>query len=123
MAKSSFLLSALFLLPLALASPTSPTKRLDTSEHCGQWDTVTAGDYELFLDQWGISGATGSQCSSITSLSGETIAWSTTWSWSGGSGVKTFSNIQLNTGVGKQLSAISSIPVCFSFFLNFILKT
>ena len=66
---------------LAAAAPTELAKRqVDTSSHCGQWDTVTAGQYELFLDQWGASGATsGQQCANIVSLSGNTIAWKTTW--------------------------------------------
>ena len=98
---------------LAAAAPAELAKRqIDTSSHCGQWDTVTAGQYELFLDQWGASGATsGQQCANIVSLSGNTIAWKTTWTWTGGTGVKSFTNIQLNQGINKQLSAISSMPV------------
>ena len=111
----------LLLLPLflsgSLASPTPHdleprASAVDTSSHCGQWDTVTAGSYTLFLDLWGEGGATsGSQCSNIISLSGNTVSWKTTWTWTGGTGVKSFSNIQLNDGVNKQLSAISSMPV------------
>ncbi|GJE92459.1 glycoside hydrolase family 12 protein [Phanerochaete sordida] len=103
------------LLSLALAAP-APAElesraTIDTSSHCGQWDTVTASQYEMFLDQWGISGATGSQCANLISLSGSTISWKTTWSWSGGSGgVKSFTNIQLNQGINQQLSAITSMP-------------
>lgn len=103
------LVSLLALLPIALAAPVK--RQVDTTQHCGQWDTATEGQYELFLDQWGISGAAGSQCSQVTSLSGSDIAWTTTWTWSGGNGVKTFSNIQLNTGVNVPLSSISSMPV------------
>ena len=75
--------------------------------------TVAVGStYTLYLDQWGISGATGSQCSHLTSFSGTTVAWVTTWTWSAGSGgVKTFSNIAAITNLNKQLSAISTIPV------------
>ena len=105
------LLSLLALLPVALAVPTSLTKRQDTTKYCGQWDTATEGNYELLLDQWGISGATGSQCAQVTSLSGSNIAWTTTWTWSGGNGVKSFTNIQLNEGVNVPLSSISSMPV------------
>ncbi|KAG6819882.1 hypothetical protein H0H93_007761 [Arthromyces matolae] len=109
-------LAALVLLsPFTLAMPVSElevVKRataLDTSSHCGQWDTVTASPYILYLDQWGISGTTaGSDCASLTSLSGTTIAWKTTWTWAG-SGIKSFTNIALNSGLNKQLSAISSI--------------
>ncbi|KAI5117206.1 hypothetical protein M0805_005176 [Coniferiporia weirii] len=93
----------------------SARQSVDTTVYCGQWDTATAGNYELLLDQWGISGATGSQCGQITSLSGSTIAWKTNWTWSGGSGVMTFTDIQLNAGVGVQLSAISSIPTTWDW--------
>lgn len=102
------------LLASALAAPSAQLERaaaVDTSAHCGQWDTITAAPYELLLDQWGISGASGSQCGHITSLSGSTIAWSTNWTWSGGNGVKTFTDIQLNEGIGAQLSQIQSMPV------------
>ena len=107
--------SIVALLSLVTAVLSTPVALVDTSSHCGQWDSVTAGNYQLFLDQWGINGASGSQCSQITSLSGSTIAWTTTWKWSGGNGVKTFSNIQLNAGIGKQLSAIKSMPATWSW--------
>ncbi len=98
---------------LASASPAALVPRaLDTSSHCGQWDVVQAAPYSLLLDLWGKDGATsGQQCANIVSLSGSTIAWKTTWTWTGGSGVKSFANIQLDQGVNKQLSAIKSIPV------------
>ena len=100
------------LLAVASPAPAADAAQIDTSSHCGQWDTVTAGQYELLLDQWGAGGATsGSQCANLVSMSGSTIAWTTTWSWTGGSGVKSFTNIQLNQGINKQLSAISSMPV------------
>ena len=103
------------LVPLALSSPApniTARQSIDTSSHCGQWDTVTAGPYSLLLDQWGKSGATsGQQCSQLISLGGTTISWKTAWSWTGGNGVKSFSNIQLNQGINKQLKNIKSIPV------------
>jgi len=78
----------------------------------GQWDTVTAGPYSLLLDQWGKSGASsGSDCAQLTSFSGTTVAWKNPWNWVGGNGVKSFTNMQLNSGLNKKLSAISSIPV------------
>lgn len=85
---------------------------VDTSVYCGQWDSVAAGSYSLLLDLWGESGATsGSQCSQLTSLDGSTVSWTTNWTWVGGTGVKSFSNIQLNDGINTQVSAISSMPV------------
>ncbi|OBZ78117.1 putative xyloglucan-specific endo-beta-1,4-glucanase A [Grifola frondosa] len=91
----------------------APTARqsLDTSPHCGQWDTVSAGPYTLLLDLWGEAGASaGSQCSNLVSLSGTSVAWETVWTWTGGSGVKSFSNVQLDVGVNKQLGQIQSMP-------------
>ncbi|KAF9044439.1 glycoside hydrolase family 12 protein [Panaeolus papilionaceus] len=108
------LISFVLLAPLALAAPAAEhdlAKRQDTSQHCGQWDVVTAGPYSLLLDQWGKSGASsGQSCASITSLSGSTIAWKNTWNWQGGNGVKSYTNMQLNNGLNKQLSAIKSMP-------------
>ena len=96
----------------AAPAPAADAAQLDTSSHCGQWDTVSASPYSLLLDQWGASGATsGSQCANLISLSGSTISWTTTWTWTGGTGVKSFTNIQLNDGINQQLSAISSMPV------------
>lgn len=91
-----------------------PLKRLDTSQYCGTWDTIDSGaEYEVFLDQWGASGATsGQSCASIMSYSDGTIAWVDDWTWTGGTGIKSFTNVQLNDGVNQQLSAITSMPVC-----------
>ncbi|KAJ7768266.1 glycoside hydrolase family 12 protein [Mycena metata] len=113
-------LSALLLLvPFISASPTPVEERataVDTSSHCGQWDTVVAAPYTLALDQWGLSGASsGSDCASLTSMSGTTVAWKTTWTWTGGTGVKSFTNIGVNNGLNKQLSAIKSIPAVWTW--------
>lgn len=85
---------------------------IDTSTHCGDWDVVQAGKYALLLNLWGKGGATsGQQCANLISLSGDTVSWRVNWTWVGGDGVKSYTNIQLNQGVNKQLSAIQSIPV------------
>ena len=108
----TFTLLAVPLLTSAVPTELVARQGVDTSSHCGQWDVVTAGPYSLLLDQWGASGATsGQQCANIISLSGNTISWKTTWTWTGGTGVKSFTNVQLNQGINKQLSAISSMPV------------
>ncbi|KAJ6627868.1 concanavalin A-like lectin/glucanase [Mycena sp. CBHHK59/15] len=109
-------LSALLLLtPFVSSAPATDLAErataIDTSSHCGLFDSVVAGSYSLLLNQWGASGASsGSDCASLTSLSGTTLAWKTTWTWTGGNGVKSFTNINVNSGINKQLSAISSIP-------------
>ena len=87
-------------------------RQSDTSVHCGTWDSVTTGPYSINLDQWGATGATsGESCARWISLSGTTAAWVNNWTWTGGTGVKSFTNMQLNAGIGKQLSAIASMPV------------
>ncbi|KAI0777698.1 concanavalin A-like lectin/glucanase [Trametes elegans] len=108
----------LFVPLLASAVPTELAARqgVDTSEHCGQWDVVSVGQYSLLLDLWGKDGATsGSQCANLVSANGNTVSWKTTWTWTGGSGVKSFTNIQLNEGINKQLSAIKSIPTTWQW--------
>ncbi|KAF8816434.1 glycoside hydrolase family 12 protein [Phlegmacium glaucopus] len=106
----------LCLLPIIIATPLSVPNTLDTSSHCGQWESVTAGQYSLFLDQWGLSYASyGSNCATLTSLSNTTIAWNNTWTWVGNTGVKSFTNMQLNSGLNKQLSAIKSIPATWKW--------
>ncbi|EIN10056.1 glycoside hydrolase family 12 protein [Punctularia strigosozonata HHB-11173 SS5] len=108
----------LSLVGAALATPVLE-KRLDTSTHCGQWDTVTASPYSLLLDQWGLSDATsGSDCASITSLSGTTIAWTTTFDWVGGTSVKSFTDIELTSGVNVPLSSITSAPSTWKWSIS-----
>ncbi|KAF5366617.1 hypothetical protein D9758_008989 [Tetrapyrgos nigripes] len=112
-AKLSAFLALFLVLPLI---STAPTASIDTSQHCGQWDQVNAGTYTLFLDQWGLSGASsGSDCAALTSMSGNTIAWKNTWTWNGGNGIKSYTNIQQNAGANRQLSAIQSIPATLTW--------
>jgi xyloglucan-specific endo-beta-1,4-glucanase len=84
---------------------------------CGQWDSVVTGTYTLYQDLWGESAASsGSQCSTFESLSGNTIVWSTSWSWAGGPySVKSFANVVLTQSTGYQLSTISSIPSTWKY--------
>jgi len=88
----------------------------NTSSHCGDYDSVPAGPYSLFLDQWGKSDASsGSNCAAITSFNGTTVAWKNPWKWAGGYKVKSYTNIQLNKGLNKRLSTISSIPTTWKW--------
>nr|GAT58926.1 glycoside hydrolase family 12 protein [Mycena chlorophos] len=114
------LATLLLLVPFIAAFPIQERavekRAVDATTYCGQYDSVTESPYTLYLDQWGLSGATsGSDCASITSLSGTTIAWTTTWTWTGGSGVKSFTNINLNTGINTQLSKITTIPTTWKW--------
>ena len=70
------------------------------------------GTYTVYQDLWGESAATsGSQCTTVNSLSGTTLAWSTSWTWAGGSSsVKSYANVVVTETTEKQISAITSIP-------------
>lgn len=93
----------------AVASPT-PVLRKRATTVCGQWDSVATGTYTVYQDLWGISGYTGSQCTTVTSDTSNSLVWSTSWSWSGGSSqVKSYADAGL-TMAAKQVSAISTIP-------------
>jgi xyloglucan-specific endo-beta-1,4-glucanase len=116
------LLMASFLAVTALAAPSPaevPTKTLEkrATTICGQWDTVVTGTYTLYQDLWGESAATsGSQCSTFNSLSGNTISWSTNWTWAGGSSsVKSYANVVVTQSTGYEVSAISSIPTVWDY--------
>ncbi|KAI1330611.1 endoglucanase A precursor [Xylariaceae sp. FL0255] len=98
---------------LALAAPSSLEPRATT--FCGQYDSTTVSEYIVYNDLWGEANGSGSQCTTYTSLSGTTIDWSTSWSWSGGtSDVKSFANVVISA-TAKELSAISSIPSTWSW--------
>ncbi|CZR57005.1 related to endoglucanase I precursor [Phialocephala subalpina] len=108
-------------LPLAIsaAAVAVPTATLDkrATTICGQWDSVVTGTYTVYQDLWGESAATsGSQCTTVNSLSGTTLAWSTSWTWAGGSSsVKSYANAVVTQSSIKQISAISSIPSTWSW--------
>ncbi|KAG9659973.1 endoglucanase A precursor, partial [Aureobasidium melanogenum] len=102
-----FLTAAAVMLGVASAAPTATIEK--RAQQCGQWDSKVTGAYTLYQDLWGISGYTGSQCSDITSLSGNTLNWWTTWSWSGGSSqVKSYANVVTKTNA-VQISKIKSL--------------
>ena len=91
----------------------SPTPALDKRETiCGQWEAIATGTYTVYEDLWGESSATsGSQCTTVTSESGGTLVWSTSWSWDGGySAVKSYANAVVQQSTGIQLEKITSIP-------------
>ncbi|CAE6448053.1 unnamed protein product [Rhizoctonia solani] len=79
----------------------------------GPWDneSLNNGYYTIYNNLWGKDAGTGSQQTQATSVNGKKVAWKTTYNWSGGPyNVKSYSNVGLNSGLGKRLSAISSIP-------------
>jgi len=99
----------------ATASPTPTQVLKPRASQCGQWDSISTGNFVVYADLWGESAGTGSQCSTVTAASGNSVSWSTSWSWSGGSSsVKSFSNAVVNF-TPKQLSAIGSMPTSWKW--------
>jgi len=77
----------------------------------GPNDCLPAGGFTLCQNLWGADAGTGQQSSTLTSSSGDSVAWTTNWQWSGGeNNVKSYANVISNSAKGKQLSAISSAP-------------
>jgi len=106
------LATSAFAAPSRVASSLKPR----STTICGQWDTATEGTYVVYQDLWGEAQATsGSQCTTVTGLTGTTLAWSTSWTWAGGSSdVKSYANAALQD-IGKELSRISSIPTTWDW--------
>ncbi|GKT44513.1 endoglucanase cel12C [Colletotrichum spaethianum] len=102
--------SAVLAIPaLAFATPT-PTIEKRATTFCDQWGSAVTGTYTVYNNLWGASSGTGSQCTTLTGLSGSNLQWSTTWSWSGGQyNVKSYANAVVSVSK-KALSAIGSIP-------------
>ncbi|KAI7220634.1 hypothetical protein KC333_g2238 [Hortaea werneckii] len=100
----------------AFAAPTDRAIQERATQQCGQYQTQYNGPYSLATNGWGWSTGTGSQCSEINSVSGNTIAWDTTWSWSGGpTSVKGYTNIQQQSYPKKQLGQYSSMPTTWKW--------
>ncbi|KAG2139923.1 glycoside hydrolase family 12 protein [Suillus cothurnatus] len=122
-----FLSFLLLLVPLLSSASRHSTSRmhkvharsLDTSTITGKWDSIDVGQYSLLNNLWNEqSAAWGYQTSQLTSLNGSTIAWTTTYTWNGGYEVKSFANIQLNTGINQQLSELYSIPTVWQWSMS-----
>ncbi|ROV87737.1 hypothetical protein VMCG_10587 [Cytospora schulzeri] len=111
------------LLVAATAVVASPTRTLErgashidtaiekrSTTYCGSYGSETAGQYTLYHNNWGASSATsGSQCTTFNDLTSNTVSWSTSWTWAGGSSsVKSYSNVAV-ANVNKKLSSVSSI--------------
>lgn len=92
---------------------------------CTAFGSITQGKYWLNNNLWGQSSGSGWQCMWDTSLSGNTIGWGTSFSWTGQSNsVKSYTSSVLgwhwgvkntNTGLPVQLSANRSVNTGWNF--------
>jgi len=119
---------------VALAKPTPVLEERAVTTICGQWDSVVTGSYIVYQDLWNETSASsgqskinllvgnnsgkfpGSQCTTVESLSGTTLTWSTQWSWAGASNqVKSYANVVYKQSTIKKVSAISTIPTTWKW--------
>ncbi|KAJ1308308.1 hypothetical protein OPQ81_004020 [Rhizoctonia solani] len=86
----------------------------------GQWDSenIGNGQYTLYNNLWGKdkAGTSGSQSTQALTYSGTTIGWKTQYSWKNNPiDVKSYANVALLKGLGKQLSTIKTIPTSWKW--------
>lgn len=100
----------------SLAATVLGSSLVKRAEFCGQYDSQTAGAYVVSNNLWGKASATsGSQCTEVNTVSGNTLAWETSWTWEGGQyNVKSYANAGL-TMSAQQVSSLSSIPFSWSW--------
>jgi hypothetical protein len=89
---------------------------------------INLGKYYISNNQWGASGASGTQTIWSTCNSGNTIGWGTSWQWSGGSNaqVKSYASAilgwhwgwhfpQSTSGLPVQISANRNVTCSWTF--------
>ena len=90
-------LSALLTAVTLLAAPTvgAPAYALvPRQSSCAQYATISSGPFTLQTNEWGAQYGQGSQCSTINGVNGNSIAWTTSWSWANNpNNVKSYSNV------------------------------
>lgn len=106
----------------------SYSQRAMAAQVCNNGGSITMGKYWLNSNLWGASSGSGSQCISSTSTNGSTIAWSTTWNWTGqANAVKSYDSSVLgwhwgwkiaNTGLPIQLASKTPVQTSWSFNLT-----
>lgn len=117
---TSPLSAALVLAVTAVAAPTAEATVMAAEKRsqtiCGDWDYINQGQFSFWQSLWGTNVATGSQCSTLNWISGNTISWSTEWTWQGNIyGVKSYANVALLGVGGQQIQQMNSIPTAWSW--------
>lgn len=82
----------------------------------GPFDCQPAGEYTLCQNLWGAKSGVGSQNSTLISATGNTVSWSTVYTWANApNNVKSYANVESTTAKGVQLSAITSAPTTWDW--------
>ncbi|MCJ1324856.1 hypothetical protein MMC10_001518 [Thelotrema lepadinum] len=80
-------------------------------QFCDQYGTTSQAPYTVNNNLWGEDQGSGSQCTTVDNISSDSVAWHTSWSWSGGDNqVKSYANSQLDLGDKKFVSDVATIP-------------
>lgn len=122
----------MFLLLLSCAGTMAfalPSQVALTTQGCANGAQIPIGKYYLFNNLWGASSGTGEQCISDTANTNASIGWSTSWNWSGQSGVKSFDSVVLGwhwqkpttpylTGLPLQLSSNEPIRTNWTYQIS-----
>ncbi|KAJ7188769.1 endocellulase [Mycena filopes] len=104
--------SVLALLPLLFAGIGSTTAQTIT----GQFDCLPAGGYTLCQNLWGKAAGVGSQSSTLTSASSQTVGWQTNYTWANGpNNVKSYANVESVASKGVQLANVVSAPTSWNW--------
>lgn len=117
------LIAALASFSPTLAAPTKFATR--ASSVCDAFSNVVAGSYQVENDAWGSASGTGSQCAQIDGLTGNSLAWSTTFSWADNpNSVKSYANAYSPSGTPcKPLNQFNSIPTTWEWRYVLSLKS
>ncbi|KAK5117053.1 Endoglucanase-1 [Meristemomyces frigidus] len=96
---------------LTLAAASASVANAAVATLTAQYATYSGAGtpYTVNNNLWGEASGSGSQITTVNSISSSSVAWSTKWSWSGdNNGVKSYANSQL-TFTKKLLNNINSI--------------
>ena len=84
------------------------------AENCTDYAALVRGKYWVNNNVWGKADGTGSQCVSENGLSGDSLSWGTSWTWSGDTTkVKSYASAVLGWHWGWK-SAGTGLPIRLS---------
>jgi len=100
-------------LVLAMGALSSPMHKRTLT---GPTDCQPAGEYTLCQNLWGADEGVGNQNSTLISSSGNTVSWSTAYTWANNqNNVKSYANVESTSAKGVQLSALQTAPTSWSW--------
>jgi len=81
-----------------------------------QFDCLPAGAFRLCQNLWGAASGVGNENSTLVSASGNSVSWSTKYTWANGpNSVKAYPNVESTSAKGVQLQNIRSAPTTWNW--------